>query len=84
MTTRIVFACDAQAVARDLRDAGVEVIYLGPADPSHVVRVAIQEDADAVATDEQAGLARLLADEGADDIDVLSPDAVLAWVATPR
>jgi methylmalonyl-CoA mutase, C-terminal domain len=39
----------AKAVARALRDAGVEVIYTGPHQtPEQIVRTALQEDADAV------------------------------------
>ncbi|MFE7073306.1 cobalamin B12-binding domain-containing protein [Streptomyces sp. NPDC057620] len=40
---------EAKAIARALRDAGMEVIYTGPHQtPEHVVGTAIQEDADAI------------------------------------
>ena len=35
-------------VARALRDAGMEVIYLGNLSPEEIVKVAIQEDADVI------------------------------------
>jgi methylmalonyl-CoA mutase cobalamin-binding domain/chain len=51
-TYRVVVADDgagrAAGVARELRDAGFEVIYLGARSPEEVAEACLQEDADAV------------------------------------
>ena len=61
-------------LGRALRDAGHEVIYLGPDhSPEQVVATAIQEDADVVgltAEDDADRITALLAELDADDIDV--------------
>lgn len=67
-------------LGRALRDAGHEIIYLGPDhSPEQVVATAIQEDADVIgltAGDDADRITALLAEHDADDIDVsvLSPD----------
>ncbi|SDD16612.1 hypothetical protein [Actinokineospora iranica] len=73
----------AQAVARDLRDAGAEVIYTGRlTGPAHVVGTALQEDADAIAVDEQReAVASLLSEQDAPDVEVLGFDTVLDWAS---
>ena len=69
----------AKVVARALRDAGMEVIYTGlHQTPEQIVTAALQEDAQAVGLSVHSGahmtlfpkVARLLADEGAQDIVV--------------
>jgi methylmalonyl-CoA mutase C-terminal domain/subunit len=69
---RIVVA--EPGLGRALRDAGHEVIYLGPDhSPEQVVATAIQEDADVVgltAEDDADRITALLAELDADDIDV--------------
>lgn len=74
-------AAEVHAVARQLRDAGVEVIYTGPVeDPGRVVATVLQEDADAVAVAERsAEVAALLTAADADDIAVVSLDTALTW-----
>lgn len=61
-------------LGRALRDAGHEVIYLGPDhSPEQVVATAIQEDADVVGLtveDDADRITALLAELDADDIDV--------------
>jgi methylmalonyl-CoA mutase, C-terminal domain len=42
-------------VANALRDAGMEVVYIGHATPQQVVRVAVQEDADVVGLSSLSG-----------------------------
>ncbi len=69
----------AKVVARALRDAGMEVIYTGlHQTPEQIVTAALQEDAQAIGLSVHSGahmtlfpkVARLLAEEGADDIVV--------------
>ena len=66
------------ALARGLRDAGMEVVHAGRPSPEALADTVVQEDADAVGlpvlpTDAPALLARLaalLADRGVDDVAV--------------
>lgn len=67
----------AKVVARALRDAGMEVIYLGlHQTPEDIVEVALQEDANAIGLSILSGahnhlfrrVLELLRNEGADDI----------------
>ena len=66
------------ALARGLRDAGMEVVHAGRPSPEALADTVVQEDADAVGlpelpTDARALLARLaalLADRGVDDVAV--------------
>ncbi len=66
-------------VARALRDAGMEVIYLGNQLPEAIVQSAIQEDADVVGLSSLSGnhvvlapeVVRLLQERGAGDIAVV-------------
>jgi methylmalonyl-CoA mutase C-terminal domain/subunit len=67
----------AKVVARFLRDAGMEVIYLGPFNtPEKVVNAAIQEDADVIGLSFLSGehltytpmVANLLSDKELDDV----------------
>ena len=69
----------AKVVARALRDAGMEVIYTGlHQTPEQIVTAALQEDAQAIGLSVHSGahmtlfpkVARLLAEEGAEDIVV--------------
>jgi methylmalonyl-CoA mutase C-terminal domain/subunit len=63
-------------VARALRDAGAEVIYLGNQMPENIVSTAIQEDVDVIGLSSLSGnhmvlapqVARLLAEKGVDNI----------------
>ncbi|MGQ0837605.1 hypothetical protein [Actinokineospora sp.] len=73
----------AHPVARELRDAGAEVIYTGhAASPAQVVDTVLQEDADAVAVDERGDtVAALLAERDAADIVVLGLGDAVAWAA---
>ncbi|CRK59909.1 hypothetical protein [Alloactinosynnema sp. L-07] len=72
-------AADIPAVARALRDAGAEVIFVAP---DQVVSTALQEDADAVAVDTNVGaVVAGLAERDAEDIPVLTYDQVIEWVA---
>lgn len=61
-------------LGRALRDAGHEVIYLGPDHtPEQIAATAVQEDADVIGLAEDAAAGRitaLLAELDADDIDV--------------
>jgi len=79
----------AKVIARALRDAGMEVIYLGSQLPEGIVQSAIQEDADVIGLSSLSGNHRVLAPEvvrllrarGAGDITVVlggtvSPDDV--------
>jgi len=69
--TRIVIArlgMDAHwrgsiVVARALRDAGIEVIYLGNQMPENIVETAIQEDADVIGLSTLSGNHMILAPE---------------------
>ncbi|GLZ43258.1 hypothetical protein [Actinokineospora sp. NBRC 105648] len=75
-----MLAADAQALARELRDSGVEVVYLGDVDPRQLVSTALQEDVDAVITPtDHDGVTRLLALADAPDIAVIGPEDALAW-----
>lgn len=66
-------------VARALRDAGMEVIYIGNQLPLNIVETAIQEDADFIGLSTLSGnhmilapeVTRLLKEKGADDIKVV-------------
>ena len=66
----------AVTVARFLRDAGMEVVYLGNQFPDGIVTSALQEDADVVGVSTLSGnhltlgakVARLLRDERMDDV----------------
>jgi len=42
-------------VARELRDAGMEVIYIGNSQPKEIIRTAIQEDVDIVGVSSLGG-----------------------------
>jgi len=42
-------------VARELRDSGMEVVYIGNAPPHAIIKTAIQEDADVVGVSSLAG-----------------------------
>lgn len=42
-------------VARELRDSGMEVVYIGNAPPHAIIKAAIQEDADVVGVSSLAG-----------------------------
>jgi methylmalonyl-CoA mutase C-terminal domain/subunit len=75
----------AKVVARALRDAGMEVIYTGlHQTPEQIVETAIQEDADVIGLSILSGahstlvpkVARLLREQGADDILVLAGGTV--------
>ncbi|GAA4440792.1 hypothetical protein ACFQV2_34895 [Actinokineospora soli] len=80
---RVVLAGELPALARELRDRGVEVVYTGPASPEHVAATALQEDPDAVVAAEQADeVAALLARLDAADVPVIAPDDALTWVDT--
>lgn len=81
------------AVARRLRDAGHEVIYLGGgAEPHLLVETAIDEDADLVVVWQEAGatdahlaeIGRLLGERDAAEIAVRGgddADALTRWIA---
>jgi methylmalonyl-CoA mutase C-terminal domain/subunit len=66
-------------VARALRDAGMEVIYLGNQMPEGIVKAAIQESVDIIGLSSLSGnhmilaleIVRLLKRAGADDIKVI-------------
>jgi methylmalonyl-CoA mutase C-terminal domain/subunit len=70
-----------QHVARSMREAGIEVIYLGLyQSPEQVVRVAVDEDADAIGISVLSGapvvaycqqVVERLAKEGASDVSLL-------------
>ena len=80
---RLVVAGELPALARELRDRGVEVVYTGPTTPEHVAATVLQEDPDAVAVAERADeLAALLERLDAADVPVLPAEDALAWVNT--
>jgi methylmalonyl-CoA mutase C-terminal domain/subunit len=66
-------------VARALRDAGMEVIYLGNQLPETIVETAIDEDADIVGLSSLSGnhvvlapeVVRVLREKGMDDVSVI-------------
>jgi methylmalonyl-CoA mutase, C-terminal domain len=66
-------------VARALRDAGMEVIYIGNQMPEGIVRTAIQESVDIIGLSSLSGnhmilapeVVQILKREGADDIKVI-------------
>ena len=66
-------------VARALRDAGMEVIYLGNQLPENIVATAIQEDADIVGLSTLSGnhmvlapeVVRILREKGMDEVNVI-------------
>ena len=66
-------------VARALRDAGMEVIYLGNQMPEDIVESAIQEDADVIGLSTLSGnhmilapeVVRILREKGVDDTAVI-------------
>jgi len=66
-------------VARALRDAGMEIIYLGNQMPETIVETAIQEDADVVGLSTLSGnhmvlapeVVRILTEKGMDDVKVI-------------
>lgn len=73
---------DADRVARELRDAGAEVVHTGRTTAAELVAAVLQEDPDAVAVDEGvAHVAELLAGSDAADVPVLALAEVVAWVA---
>ena len=69
----------SMVVARALRDAGMEVIYLGNMMPEAIVQTAIQEDTDVIGLSTLSGnhmllapeVVRLLRKRGAEDIAVV-------------
>ena len=70
----------AKVVARAMRDAGMEVIYMGLRQtPEQIVQAAVQEDVDVVAMSILSGahmhlfprVTALLAEKGADDVLVI-------------
>jgi methylmalonyl-CoA mutase C-terminal domain/subunit len=71
-------------VARALRDAGMEVIYLGNQMPENIVETALQEDADVVGLSTLSGnhlllapeVTRLLRERGAGDKTVVLGGAI--------
>ncbi len=76
-------------VARAMRDAGMEVIYMGNQMPEDIVETAIQEDADVIGLSTLSGnhmilapeVAKLLREKGVEDTVVVlggtvSPDEV--------
>jgi methylmalonyl-CoA mutase, C-terminal domain len=76
----------AKIVARALRDAGMEVIYLGPhTTPEMVVTVAIQEDVDVLGLSSLSGahmttfpkMMHLLNERGAGDIIVIGGGVIV-------
>ncbi|MGX7827502.1 hypothetical protein ACTG9Q_20690 [Actinokineospora sp. 24-640] len=77
-------ATDLPALARQLRDAGVEVVYTGPTTPAHLAATVAQEDPDAVVVDGRADeVAALLRELDAEDIPVLSAADAPRWADTP-
>ena len=66
-------------VARSLRDAGVEVIYIGNQMPDSIVETAIQEDADIIGLSTLSGnhmvlapeVVRVMREKGLDDTEVI-------------
>ena len=71
-------------VARALRDAGMEVIYLGNQMPETIVATAIQEDADIVGLSTLSGnhmvlapeVVRILREKGMDEVKVILGGAI--------
>ena len=71
-------------VARALRDAGMEVIYLGNQMPEDIVESALQEDADVIGLSTLSGnhmvlapeVVRILREKGIDDTDVILGGAI--------
>ncbi len=71
-------------VARALRDAGMEVIYLGNQMPETIVETAIQEDADIVGLSTLSGnhmvlapeVVRILREKGMDEVNVILGGAI--------
>ena len=71
-------------VARALRDAGMEVIYLGNQMPENIVATAIQEDADVVGLSTLSGnhmvlapeVVRILREKGMDEVEVILGGAI--------
>lgn len=69
----------AMAVSRLLRDAGMEVVYIGNKFPEEIVEIALQEGADVVGLSTLCGnhmtlgpkVVELLKERGADDVIVL-------------
>lgn len=89
MTARVVLAefgeADMHAVARALRDGGVEVVFAGHGSPDQVVTIAIQEDADAIAVDDHVGMVTArLKEQNAADIEVYDYIDVLTWAAKAK
>jgi methylmalonyl-CoA mutase cobalamin-binding domain/chain len=80
--------CGALAIARALREAGMEVIYTGPQQtPAQIAQTAIHEDADAVGLPGghaavASRVADLLREQGAGDVAVeaLAPGAAAQHV----
>jgi methylmalonyl-CoA mutase C-terminal domain/subunit len=75
-----------KVIARALRDAGMEVIYTGlHRRPADVVRVAVDEDVDAIGVSLLSGahmtifprLLELLREEGADDVVLIGGGTIL-------
>ncbi len=66
-------------VARALRDAGIEVVYVGNQMPSNIVKMAIQEDVDFIGLSSLSGnhlilapkVIKLLQEENSGDIKVI-------------
>ena len=87
---------DADALARALRDAGIEVVHSGALrDPAQVAAAVVQEDADAVgfldvSEDVVTDLRDLLVAQGAEDVVILragaKPDEIVESLtgAAPR
>ena len=71
-------------VARALRDAGMEVIYLGNQMPENIVATAIQEDADVVGLSTLSGnhmvlapeVVRILREKEMDEVNVILGGAI--------
>ncbi len=71
-------------VARTLRDAGVEVIYLGNQMPDAIVQTALQENADVIGLSTLSGnhmiltpeVIKLLSEEGLEDTVVILGGAI--------
>ena len=71
-------------VARTLRDAGVEVIYLGNQMPDAIVQTALQENADVIGLSTLSGnhmilapeVTKLLSEEGLEDTVVILGGAI--------
>lgn len=71
-------------VARALRDAGMEVIYLGNQMPENIVSTAVQEDVDIVGLSTLSGnhmvlapeVVRILREKGMDEVTVILGGAI--------